>query len=258
MMHASRGLVHMHGAGIVRTDLERDNIMFDTELTQTNIEVRVEADPARYHPRKQGWECTVRAAVFQPLPLPLLAEAMIPQFADAYTFDEITACDLLIRMLVFEAGQPGKLKPQIFDFPTDRREFKADVPILDIPFTELLGRATAIELLQDPWWRLEKFTTVSVVLYQSPPLLAAQRDACTLSCQQMRKTCSLFTRALKDPSSFGLAVLQPNPVPPELKLEIKAGLLGALEYLSGSCTSQVGPPAGLVSYPLVPFWSMEY
>jgi hypothetical protein len=44
----------------------------------------------------------------------------------------------------------------------------------------------------------------------------------------------------------------------QLKLEIKAGLLGALEYLLGSCTSQVGPPAGLVSYPLVPFWPMEY
>jgi hypothetical protein len=52
--------------------------------------------------------------------------------------------------------------------------------------------------------------------HQPPPPLAAQHDACTLSCQQMRKTCSSFTRALKNSSSFGLAVLQPNPVPPEV------------------------------------------
>jgi len=40
----------LYGAGIVHTDRKQDNILFDTELTQDDIEALVEADPSRYVP----------------------------------------------------------------------------------------------------------------------------------------------------------------------------------------------------------------
>jgi len=56
----------LYGAGIVHTDLKQDNILFDTELTQDDIEALAEADPSQYHPLAEpSWDCTVQAAVSQ-------------------------------------------------------------------------------------------------------------------------------------------------------------------------------------------------
>jgi len=72
MIHTLRGLAHTHR----HADLRQDNILFDTALTQADIEALVEADRPRYRPPEQSWECTVQAAVSQPLPSPLLVEVM--------------------------------------------------------------------------------------------------------------------------------------------------------------------------------------
>jgi serine/threonine protein kinase len=77
LLHTLRGLAHMHHYEIVHTDLKHDNIMFDVgSLTQADIEALTDRDPPRRHPPEESWECTVRAAVSQPLPLPSLSDAM--------------------------------------------------------------------------------------------------------------------------------------------------------------------------------------
>ncbi|KAG1743959.1 uncharacterized protein EDB91DRAFT_206227 [Suillus paluster] len=77
MSHTLCGLARMHELEIVHTDLEQGNIIFDMgSLTQADIAVFIEANPARRHPPEQCLSCVVQAAVSQPLPLPSLAEAM--------------------------------------------------------------------------------------------------------------------------------------------------------------------------------------
>jgi serine/threonine protein kinase len=77
LLHTLRGLAHMHNYGIVHTDLKHDNIMFDAgSLTQADMEALIDGDPPRRHPPEESWDCTVRAAVSQPLPLPSLSDAM--------------------------------------------------------------------------------------------------------------------------------------------------------------------------------------
>lgn len=77
LLHTLRGLVHMHSCEIVHTDLKHDNIMFDVgSLTQADVKALIDRDPPRRHPPEESWECVVQAAVSQPLPLPLLSDAM--------------------------------------------------------------------------------------------------------------------------------------------------------------------------------------
>lgn len=67
----------MHSCDIVHTDLKHDNIMFDANsLTNDDFAALLEADPPRRHPPEESWDCTVQAAVSQPLPLVSLSEAM--------------------------------------------------------------------------------------------------------------------------------------------------------------------------------------
>jgi len=61
----------------------------------------LEADPPRRHPPEESWNCTVQAAVSQPLPLPSLSEAVTctyvmldfdsAQPATNHTVNDITA-----------------------------------------------------------------------------------------------------------------------------------------------------------------------
>ncbi|KAF8067837.1 kinase-like domain-containing protein, partial [Lyophyllum atratum] len=98
LLHTLRGLAHMHHCNIVHTDLKHDNIMFDAG--SADIAALIEADPPRRHAPEESWECTVQAAVSQPLPLPSLSEAVtrtyvVSDFGCAqptmvHTFDEIT------------------------------------------------------------------------------------------------------------------------------------------------------------------------
>ena len=77
LLHTLHGLVHMHHCGIVHTDLKHDNIMFDTGLLmRDDIATFIKTNPTWCHPAEESWQCVVQAAVSQPLPLPLLSEAM--------------------------------------------------------------------------------------------------------------------------------------------------------------------------------------
>jgi len=77
LLHTLRGIAHMHSCDIVHTDLKHDNIMFDAgSLTNDDFAALLEADPPRRHPPEESWDCTVQAAVSQPLPLLSLSEAM--------------------------------------------------------------------------------------------------------------------------------------------------------------------------------------
>ena len=76
LLHTLHGLAHLHHCHLVHTDLKHDNIMFDTgPITQDDIATLTKMDPARRHPPEESWECTVQAAVTQPLPLPSLSDA---------------------------------------------------------------------------------------------------------------------------------------------------------------------------------------
>jgi serine/threonine protein kinase len=67
----------MHSCNIIHTDLKHDNIMFDAgSLTNDDFAALLETDPSRRHPPEESWNCTVQAAVSQPLYLPSLSEAM--------------------------------------------------------------------------------------------------------------------------------------------------------------------------------------
>ena len=77
LLHTLRGIAHMHSCNIIHTDLKHDNIMFDAgPLTNDDFAAILEADPPQRHPPEESWNCTVQAAVSQPLPLPSLSEAM--------------------------------------------------------------------------------------------------------------------------------------------------------------------------------------
>ncbi|KAG1872191.1 kinase-like protein [Suillus subluteus] len=125
MMHTLRGLAHMHALQIVHMDLKQDNIMFDMgSLTQADIAAIIETDPARRHPPEEGLDCVVQAAVSQPLPLPLLADAMmrnyiianfgITQPANVHATDEISAYAL--RALETILKSPWNEKVDIWAF----------------------------------------------------------------------------------------------------------------------------------------------
>ena len=60
LLHALRGLAHMHNCEIVHTDLKHDNIMFDVgSLTQADIKVLIDEDPSRRHPPEElGMYCS--------------------------------------------------------------------------------------------------------------------------------------------------------------------------------------------------------
>jgi len=120
MLHTLRGLAHMHNLEIVHTDLKHDNIMFDTgSLAQADIAALIEADPPRRHPPEESWECTVQAAVSQPLPLPSLSEAMtrtyiISDFGSCQpsrcpTYDAITAHALRAPEIVLQGPWDEKV-----------------------------------------------------------------------------------------------------------------------------------------------------
>jgi serine/threonine protein kinase len=77
LLHTLRGLAHLHGRGIVHTDLKSDNIMFDSgPLSTEDIAALVAADPPRRNPPEHSWQCIIQSAVNQPLPVPSLSEAM--------------------------------------------------------------------------------------------------------------------------------------------------------------------------------------
>lgn len=81
LLHTLRGIAHMHSCEVVHTDLKPDNIMFDVgPITNDHFVSLAKADPPRYHPPEESWDCVIQAAVSQPLPLPSLAEAMERMF----------------------------------------------------------------------------------------------------------------------------------------------------------------------------------
>jgi hypothetical protein len=51
--------------------------MFGTDsVRQDDIAMFIKINLAWCHPLKESWECVVQAAISQPLPLPLLSEAI--------------------------------------------------------------------------------------------------------------------------------------------------------------------------------------
>ncbi|RDB25924.1 Serine/threonine-protein kinase SRPK [Hypsizygus marmoreus] len=125
LLHTLRGLFHLHSCSIVHTDLKHDNIMFDLgSQTQADIAALLKADPSRRHPPEESWNCTVEAAVSQPLPLPSLSDAMkrtylvsdlgCAQPSNVHTFEAVTTPVLRAPELVLKG--PWNEKVDIWAF----------------------------------------------------------------------------------------------------------------------------------------------
>jgi serine/threonine protein kinase len=77
LLHTLRGIAHLHGLGIVHTDLKPNNIMFDYgPLSTEDLTALVTADPPRRNPPERVGDLVFQSAVSQPLPLPSYPEAM--------------------------------------------------------------------------------------------------------------------------------------------------------------------------------------
>ncbi|GLB43876.1 putative kinase-like protein [Lyophyllum shimeji] len=169
LLHTLRGLAHMHHCNIVHTDLKHDNIMFDAG--SADIAVLIEADPPRCHPPEESWECTVQAAVSQPLPLPSFSEAMtrtyvVSDFGCAqpttlHTFDEITTCGLRAPEVILQG--PWDEKVDIWAFGCLIFEFITGSALFEMkPYPEEGLDETTCHLWQMLCWTQDRITREQV------------------------------------------------------------------------------------------------
>jgi serine/threonine protein kinase len=76
LLHLLRGIAHVHGRGIVHTDIKPDNIFFSTTMIADDIEAWLTKEPSQRHALEASHDGPVQAAVSQPLPVISEGEAM--------------------------------------------------------------------------------------------------------------------------------------------------------------------------------------
>ncbi|KAF8062371.1 kinase-like protein [Lyophyllum atratum] len=161
LLHTLRGLAHMHHCGTVHTDLKHDNIMFDAGSAYCRAH---RGGPA-------AWECTVQAAVSQPLPLPSLSEAMTRTYVvsdlgcaqptNLHTFDAVTTPALRAPEIILEG--PWDEKVDIWAFGCLTFEFVAGSGLFEMkPHPEEGLDETTCHLWQMLCWTQDRITREQV------------------------------------------------------------------------------------------------